>query len=511
MRRRALLSTTDKSGLNEFAKGLEDLGFELVSTGGTARSLRDAGRAVTDVSEVTGFPEMLDGRVKTLHPMVHGGLLGDVRLLSHREQMEEAGITAFEVVCVNLYAFEKTVSGPHSPEEAIESIDIGGPAMIRAAAKNFANVAVVVDPLDYGPVLEALGKGTGETMRQGLAAKAFRHTAFYDSLVSRYLTAAAGEDELSETLTVGLRKALALRYGENPHQTGALYVEPLASPGMAQGRLLWGKELSYNNLLDGDAAWELVADLPPAACAVIKHGNPCGAAAMSDCGESYRVARLADTVSAFGGVAAFHGEVDRKAAEAMTEKGNFLEVVIATRFSEEALDTFKQREGWGQNVRLIAAPLPPSSPSLTFRSIRGGMLVQQTDEAPPADWQVATRRQPSDEEWEALKFAWAIVPHVKSNAIVVALKDRLLGVGAGQMNRVQSVRLALQQAGEAATGAALASDAFFPFPDSIETAAMAGIRAVVQPGGSKKDDEVVARADELGVAMVLTGVRHFRH
>ncbi len=503
---RALLSVTNKTGLVPFAQALRARGFEIVSTGGTARVLRDAGLDVVDVATITGFPEMLDGRIKTLHPMVHGGLLGDVRHESHRTQMAEQSIEPIAVVCVNLYAFEKTVSGPHTAEEAIEAIDIGGPTMIRAAAKNHANVWVVVDPADYHAVLADLDKG--ET-RGRLAAKAFRHTAFYDSMISRYLT---GDDWLTEeTLTLGFRRVQTFRYGENPHQAGALYVDPLAAPGIAQAKQLWGKELSYNNLNDADGAWELVADLPVGACAIIKHGNPCGAAIGSSLGESYRIARASDPISAFGGIAAFHGEVNEDAALAMTEKGNFLEVVIGTSFSPEAEEIFKTRSGWGQDVRLLAAPLPPKSPSISVKSIRGGAIIQQTDEDPGLEWRVVTERAPTEAQMAALRFQWAVIPHVKSNAIVVGTEDRLLGVGAGQMNRVQSVRLALDQAGEGAKGAVLASDAFFPFPDSVETAAAAGIAAVAQPGGSKKDADVIVKANELGIAMVFTGARHFRH
>ncbi|MFI5386218.1 MAG: bifunctional phosphoribosylaminoimidazolecarboxamide formyltransferase/IMP cyclohydrolase [Fimbriimonadales bacterium] len=509
---RALLSVTDKAGLVPFASGLAALGFELISTGGTARALREAGLAVKDVSEITGFPEMLDGRVKTLHPKVHGGLLGDIRLESHRAQMAEAGIEPISLLCVNLYAFEKTVTGDHDLDEAIESIDIGGPAMIRAAAKNWANVAVVVDPGDYDLVLESLGSGSLPDMRLGLAAKAFRHTAFYDSMVSRYLSKAADGPLFPESLTLGYRKAdVDFRYGENPHQHGALYIDPLGNPGIAQAKQLWGKELSYNNLNDADGAWELVADLPPGSCAIIKHGNPCGAALGETLGESYRLARHSDPISAFGGIAAFRSAIDEEAALAMAEKGNFLEVVIGVSFSESAQAVFRERSGWGQDVRLLAAPLPGPSPRLTIKSIGGGALVQESDEDPGSLWRVVTRKEPTTEQMAALRFQWTCAQHVKSNAIVVGTSTRLLGVGAGQMNRVQSVRLALEQAGEGAQGAALASDAFFPFPDSIETAAAAGVAAIVQPGGSKKDPDVIAKADELGIAMCFTGIRHFRH
>lgn len=507
---RALISVTDKTGVEEFARGLQGLGYEILSTGGTAKHLSAAGIPVTEVADVTGFPEILDGRVKTLHPAVHGGLLADLRQESHRSQISEAGIGAIDVVCVNLYAFEKTVTGSHTIDDAIESIDIGGPAMIRAAAKNHANVTIVVEPMDYHGVLSALHSGRVSELRPGLAAKAFRHTAFYDSMVSRYLSSTVGE-EFPEALTFGFRRQLSMRYGENPHQRAALYTDPLGQPGIAQAVQIWGKELSYNNILDSDAAWELVADLPELSCAIIKHGNPCGAASVGVLADSFRTAKASDVVSAFGGVAACHGRIDLAAAEAMCEKGNFLEVVIATGFDEEAVEVFKSREGWGQNVRLLAAPLPPTSNRMTLRTVGGGVLVQTSDEDPGLDWQVVTKRKPSEAEWKALRFAWSIVPHVKSNAIVVCSPDRLLGTGAGQMNRVQSVRLALEQAGEGAKGAALASDAFFPFPDSVITAAAAGIAAIAQPGGSKKDADVVAKADELGLSMVLTGVRHFRH
>jgi phosphoribosylaminoimidazolecarboxamide formyltransferase/IMP cyclohydrolase len=511
---RALLSVTDKTGLERFASELVKLGFDLISTGGTAKTLRVAGLKATDVSDVTGFPEMLDGRVKTLHPLVHGGLLGDVRHESHRNQMAEAGIEQISLLCVNLYAFEKTVTGEHDLDGAIESIDIGGPAMIRAAAKNWANVAVVVDPGDYARVLEAIKAGTLHDMHLELAAKAFRHTAFYDSMVSRYLTAESPVWEASgfpETLTLGYRRSIPFRYGENPHQSGALYVDPLGSPGIAQAKQLWGKELSYNNLNDADGAWELVADLPKGSCAIIKHGNPCGAAHGANFGDSYRTARESDPISAFGGIAAFNGDIDEEAALAMTEKGNFLEVVIGTSFSEAAQTIFRERSGWGQDVRLLAAPLPGSAHRLTIKSIGGGALVQDSDEDPGAEWRVVTKKAPTKEQMAALKFQWACVQHVKSNAIVVGTANRLLGVGAGQMNRVQSVRLALDQAGEGAKGAALASDAFFPFPDSVETAAAAGISVIAEPGGSKKDADVIAKADELGIAMCFTGTRHFRH
>lgn len=508
---RALISVTDKSGVVEFARGLADAGFELISTGGTARVLRDAGLAVADVADITGFPEMLDGRVKTLHPMVHGGLLGDRRLPSHVAQMGDAGIAPIDLVAVNLYAFEQTVTRPHEWEEAVESIDIGGPAMIRSAAKNHANTTVVVDPEDYLRVLEAVNDGTLPELRKGLAAKAFRHTAYYDSVIARYLTEAVGEPPFTETVTVGLRRGTAFRYGENPHQSGALYQDPLGQPGLLKGKPVYGLEMGYNNWNDADGAWELVSDLPFPACAITKHGNPCGAALGTSFAEAFRLARDADPISAFGGVVALNGVCDGETAEALCEKGNKLDVVIATGFDEAALECFRHRKGWGQEVRLVVAPEAGSAPALTGRWLRGGALLQTSDEDPGTEWQVATRVAPSEDQMAALRFLWRIIPHVKSNAIIVGTSTRLLGVGAGQMNRVQSVRLSLEQAGEAARGAALASDAFFPFPDSIEAAAQAGIAAIVQPGGSKKDPDVVAAADAHGIAMVLTGVRRFRH
>lgn len=506
---RALLSVTDKTGIVDFARGLAAKGLELVSTGGTARELRSAGLDIREVAEVTGFPEMLDGRVKTLHPLIHGGLLGDLRLENHRGQMNAAGIEPISVLCVNLYRFEETVTKPHTLEDAIESIDIGGPAMIRAAAKNWRNVAVVVDPADYERVLKC---DLDDDLRLELAAKAFRHTAFYDSMVSRYLTQAAGESPYSETLTLGMRRRLALRYGENPHQNGALYLDPLGpNQGIAYAEQLWGLELGYNNINDANGAWNLVNDLPSPACAITKHGNPCGAAIAASFAESFRLARDSDPISAFGGVVALNGVLDEEAAEAMCEKGNKLDVIIAAGYEDGALALFKNRKGWGQDVRLLAAPAPAKEAAPTVRSVGGGFLAQDSDRDPGSEWRTVTMRKPTPEQMDAMRMQWKIIPHVKSNAIVVGTANRLLGVGAGQMNRVQSVRLALEQAGAAAKGAALASDAFFPFPDSIETAAAAGIAAIVQPGGSKKDPEVIAAADAAGIAMAFTGVRHFLH
>jgi len=509
---RALLSVTDKTGIVDFAHQLADLGYEIISTGGTAKAIRAAGIPVLDVADVTGFPEMLDGRVKTLHPGVHAGLLADVRQDDHVAQLKEAGVEPIEVVAVNLYAFERTVTGEHTFEEAIESIDIGGPAMIRAAAKNHANLFITVDPADYDAVVECIAAVNDPAeLRRRLAAKAYRHTAFYDSMVARYMTRAAGEPLYTETLTMGYRRASAFRYGENPHQSGALYLDPLGPPALVRARQVWGIEMGYNNWNDVDGAWELVADLPGIACAITKHGNPCGAAVAATYGEAFRIARDADPISAFGGVVAINGRLTLEAAEAMCEKGNKLDIIAATGFDEEALELFRSGKGWRQEVRLLEAPLPTAETSIMVRGLRGGALIQDSDEDPGRDWQVVTDVAPSEEQMASLRFLWKVIPHVKSNAIVVGRGDRLLGVGAGQMNRVQSVRLSLEQAGDGAQGAALASDAFFPFPDSIEVAGAAGISAIVQPGGSKKDPDVIAKANELGIAMCFTGVRHFRH
>lgn len=509
--KRALLSVTDKTGIVEFGRQLIDLGYELISTGGTAKTLQTAGLEVLEVAQVTDFPEMLDGRVKTLHPLVHGAILGDRRVESHVAQMERANMVPIDIVAVNLYAFEKTVLSPHTLDEAIESIDIGGPAMVRAAAKNWANVAVVVDPSDYQKVVDALKDGHIENIRLGLSAKAFRHTAAYDATISRYLSKSAGEEEFPEQLSIGLKRAATLRYGENSHQNAALYLDPLGQQGIARARQLWGKEMSYNNYLDADAAWELVCDLPEGSCAIIKHGNPCGVAHGRDRSESYRMARESDPVSAFGGIAAFNVHLDETTAQTLTEKGNFLEVVIAPSISPEAVQIFAERSGWGQNVRLLEAPKAPALSQLTARSIRGGYLVQDADEDPKSEWKIVTDAQPTEDQLKAMRFQWAVVQHVKSNGIVIGTSNRTLGIGAGQMNRVQSVRLAIEQAGADCQGAVLASDAFFPFADSILKAHEHGVAAIVQPGGSVKDQEVINACNERKIPMVLTNIRHFKH
>jgi phosphoribosylaminoimidazolecarboxamide formyltransferase/IMP cyclohydrolase len=505
MSKLALLSVTDKTGIAEFAKGLMERGFEILSTGGTAATLREKGIEVTSVSDYTGQPEILGGRVKTLHPRIHAGILA---LEEHAAEMEKHDIRPIDVVAVNLYPFEKTVLSGARPDEIIENIDIGGPAMIRAAAKNATSVYVVTDPEDYPEVLREISAETAG-FRKRLQAKAFAHTAFYDGLIAEHLAPSLAD---GKTLTIPLRLKQRLRYGENPHQSGALYIRPFEVGGIANSKQVSGKELSYNNLLDADAAWELACDLAREArsCVIVKHGNPCGASWGPFPADCFRKAKEGDPISAFGGIVALPGNVDEATAAAISEKGNFFEVLLCSTIDEDALQILSERSGWGSDLRILQVP-DGRNEYFSVRTVRGGALVQEADITDPAEWSCATTKEPSPAEENALRHAWTVARHVKSNAIVIANSERVLGVGAGQMNRVQSVRLAIEAAGDAVAGAVLASDAFFPFPDSIETAAEAGISAVVQPGGSKKDKEVVATADRLGLAMMLTGVRHFRH
>ncbi len=514
----ALISVSDKTGLEPFARALHALGFQFLSTGGTARSLREWGLPVQEVSDWTGFPEILDGRVKTLHPRVHAAILANLSLPDHRQTLQELNLTPIELVVVNLYPFEQALRAGASEAEQIEQIDIGGPTLIRAAAKNFEHVAVIVRPADYEwALLRLQAGGLSREDRALLAYRAFAHVAEYDALIADWFRRFDPDGALPETLTLTYRLAQRLRYGENPHQQAAFYREPFAPHGcIATAEQLWGKELSYNNLLDADAALELVREFEQPACAIIKHTNPCGVALGESITEAFLRALEADPVSAFGGIVACNRPIDREAAEAMVAPGTFFEVVLAPDFAPDALPLFQERKGWGQNVRLLrTGELPPPSQlhGYAVRSLTGGALYTERD---TIDWnpdalQVVTERTPTESEWVDLRFAWRVVKHVKSNAIVVAKGGVVWGVGAGQMNRVGSVRLALEAAGEHARGAVLASDAFFPFPDSIDLAAQAGIRAIVQPGGSKKDPEVIAAANETGIAMVFTGVRHFRH
>lgn len=512
----ALLSVSDKRGLVPFAQGLTRLGFSLLSTGGTMAALQAAGVPVTKVSEHTGSPEILGGRVKTLHPRIHGGILARLDQAGDREELDREGIRPISLVVVNLYPFRETLARGASDAELVEQIDIGGPTMVRAAAKNAAHVGVVVDPDDYDAVLAELerGGGLGAPLRRRLMAKAFAHTAAYDAAIAGWLAERDGED-FPATLGLSLERAYGLRYGENPHQRAAFYREGSApaEPTVAFSKVLQGKELSYNNLLDLDAALALVLELPerPAAV-VIKHNTPCGVAVDDVLERAYRAARAVDETSAFGGIIALNREVDADTARALAE--TFLEAVIAPSYSAEAREILAAKK----NLRLLEAgpalARPDARPraALELRSVSGGLLVQDRDaREPEGEWKVVTRRQPTADEERAMRFAWRICKHVKSNAIVFAGPDRLLAAGGGQTSRVDSVRIAAIRGGEALKGSVAASDAFFPFRDGLDALAQAGATCVVQPGGSVRDAEVIAAADEQGIAMVFTGVRHFRH
>jgi phosphoribosylaminoimidazolecarboxamide formyltransferase/IMP cyclohydrolase len=505
---RALLSLTDKTGAVEFARGLRALDIDLISTGGTAKLLQDAGIPVFDVSAVTHFPEMLDGRVKTLHPAIHGGILAMRSKPEHMEAIEQHAIPTIDLVCVNLYAFEKIAAkADATTEELIENIDIGGPTMIRAAAKNYQDVAVVVEPADYSAILAELQANEGQILPEThwrLAVKAFHHTAAYDRAVSNRLALVGMPPApLPATLDLRVPKVLDMRYGENPHQAAALYAT--GKSGVAGGEQLHGKELSYNNLVDLDAAWQLVCEFDRPASVIVKHTNPCGCAEQETLAESYRRAFEADPVSAFGGVLAFNRPVD---AETAAEIGKtFIEAIAAPDFTPEALAILTAKK----NLRLVK--VQAVTDQYVVKSISGGYLVQTPDLAnlDRATARVVTDRQPTEAEWAALAFGWKVVKHVKSNAIVYANDGQLLSAGAGQMSRVFSVEIGAKKSVLPLAGAIVASDAFFPFPDGLEAAAQHGITAAIQPGGSVKDAEVIAAANRLGIAMVLTGFRHFRH
>jgi len=512
---RALISVSDKAGVAELAVGLASLGVELLSTGGTAKLLREKGLMVRDVADLTGFPEMLDGRVKTLHPKVHGGLLAIRSNAQHQAQIKEHGIEYIDMVVVNLYPFEKTSAKPGvALGELIENIDIGGPAMIRSAAKNFEDVAVLVDAADYPAVLEELQKNGGSISRETrgrLARKAFATTAAYDGTISTTLQKSAN-GELPEALHLNYRKLADLRYGENPHQKAALYRNPaVAGRGLAAAPQLQGKELSFNNLVDLEAAWRLVQEFEEPTTVIIKHTNPCGVATGKTLVESYRRALEVDPVSAFGSVIALNRALDGPAAEELSKV--FVEAVVAPGFEPTALKRLASKK----NLRLLDMSATAGDDyGLQFKVVGGGLLVQTPDTLPiqPTLWKCVTERQPTPEEMEALIFAWRVVKHVKSNAIVYARAGVLVGVGAGQMSRVDSVKLGANKARElkhALEGSVLASDAFFPFPDGVEAAARVGVTAIVQPGGSVRDNEVIAAANLHRLAMVLTGVRHFSH
>ncbi|HYJ89972.1 MAG TPA: bifunctional phosphoribosylaminoimidazolecarboxamide formyltransferase/IMP cyclohydrolase [Pyrinomonadaceae bacterium] len=510
--RRALISVSDKTGIVEFARALAEFGVEIISTGGTARTLREAGLDVTDVSKVTGFPEMMDGRVKTLHPKIHGGFLAVRDNPEHVESMNQHGIQPIDMVVVNLYPFEQTIAREGvSLEEAVENIDIGGPAMIRSASKNWRDVAVLTDARQYDAILDELKTNDASLSletRQRLATEAYTRTATYDLAISNYLlTRLAGADDFPSSASFNLRKLVDLRYGENPHQKAALYGR--SSGGIANARQLHGKEMSYNNYVDAEAAWNLVQDLDELAVAIIKHTNPSGVGTGASNEEAYRRALAADPVSAFGGIVAFNHPVDAQVAKSVNEV--FTEVVLSPSFTSEALEVFKTKK----NLRVLEVSAADGS-HLEFKQISGGFLAQDRDthRLRGSDLQVVTKRGPSADEIRALLFAWTVCKHVKSNAIVFAQENQTLGVGAGQMNRVDSVRIAAMRAERfdlPLNGSVLASDAFFPFRDNIDEAAKYGVSAIIQPGGSVRDEECIAAADENAISMVFTGIRHFKH
>ena len=512
---RAILSVTDKTGLVEFARKLSALGIELISTGGTAKLLRDSGIAVKDISDLTGFPEMLDGRVKTLHPKVHGGILHRREDPKHVAAVKEHGIQPIDMVVVNLYAFEKTAAKPGVAfEELIENIDIGGPSMIRSAAKNFHDVAIVTSPADYDSIaaqLERDGATLSHETKWRLAQKAFATTAAYDSAIASTLerVSPAKVDLQSESgfptnLRFSFQKTLDLRYGENPHQKAAMYSDG-SGQGVANARQLQGKELSFNNIVDLQAAWDLAQEFDEPVCAIIKHTNPCGTATGHTLAEAYKRALECDPVSAFGGVIGVNRPIDAEAAEEMHKL--FLEVIAAPGFDEAAKAKFATKK----NLRLVE--IVPAAQKWVLKNVSGGMLVQDADMRPlqDSDLKVVTKRQPTPEETRALLFAWKVCKHVKSNAIVYARDGQTVGVGAGQMSRVDSAKIGAMKAQLPLKGTVAASDAFFPFPDGVEEIAKAGATAIIQPGGSQRDPEVIEAADRLGLAMLFTGVRHFRH
>ena len=529
----ALISVSDKTGVVDFAKALLQMGVKIISTGGTARTLAEAGVDVVSIDSVTGFPEMMDGRVKTLHPKIHGALLGLRDKQEHTDAMAKHGIEPIDLVCVNLYPFEATVAKPDCPfDEAIENIDIGGPSMIRSAAKNHKFVAVVTCPSQYAQIVEQMRNNSGAVtgaLRSDLARAAFGLTAAYDAAISKYLSTQAGA-EYPARVSLALTHEKTLRYGENPHQTGALYRLPgNAESSICNGKLLeGGTEISFNNLLDANAAFELVKEFDEPAAVVVKHLNPCGCAIDEDICVAYRKAYEGDVVSAFGGIIALNRNVNVELAQTVMESysrfgkalgasGFFAEVIIAPSFDADAVEIIRTLKTWGSRVRLIeTGPIDRTridTSEYDVRCIVGGLLLQKRD---LVGWEAdvltfPTKVQPTPEQLDDLRMAWLVAKHTKSNTIIIAKNKRILGVGAGQMNRVESGLLAMKQAGDEAKGAVIASDAFFPFPDNVENAAKAGISAIVQPGGSKKDPDVIAAADEHGIAMIFTGKRHFKH
>ncbi|TMF28493.1 MAG: bifunctional phosphoribosylaminoimidazolecarboxamide formyltransferase/IMP cyclohydrolase [Chloroflexi bacterium] len=504
----ALLSVSDKSGLSEFARGLAGLGVTIYATGGTERALREANVPVHPLQELTGFPEMLDGRVKTLHPNVHAGILARRDEPRHLQELAERGLKLIDLVVVNLYPFVETVSSGADRAQTIESIDIGGVTLLRAAAKNHDHVLPVVRPSDYPAVLSALKDpgGVPASLRRHLAAVAFGHTAAYDAAIGEHLRGPNAATTLPQDFTLGGHKVRDLRYGENPHQSAALY-QTAASGGIAGARQWQGLELSYNNLLDAQAAWSLVADFPDVAVAIIKHANPCGVAFGKGAAEAFDRALNCDRRSAFGGIVAFNRPVDAAVAQALI--GSFFEVVVAPTFDEAALQAMTSRP----KLRVLQPGPGPAQLDLDARPITGGFLVQTADQTGGTlgESRVVTAKAPDDATFTDLQFAWTVVKHVRSNAIVIAHEGAAVGIGAGQMSRVEAVELAVHRAGPRAAGSVLASDGFFPYPDGVEVAARAGVRAIVQPGGSVKDSEAIAAADNAGMAMVFTGERHFKH
>ena len=512
---RAILSVSDKAGLVDFARGLASLNIDIFSTGGTSEALKKAGVPVRGVSDITGFPEILDGRVKTLHPAVHGGILARRSNKGHMEQLAEKGMGTIDMVVVNLYPFIQTIARTGvTLEDALENIDIGGPTMIRAAAKNFPDVLVVVDPADYAPVLEQLGRGqVGLEQRRRLAQKAFQHVAYYDTAIAGYLR---GEEKgFPEVMTIALRKRASLSYGENPHQQAAFYEEESpkkAAPSLVAATQHGGKELSFNNILDLESAVNSVMDFPLPTVAIIKHNNPCGLCSNSDLAEAYRRALAGDPLAAFGGVVASNRTIDMAAAQEIHK--THYDAIIAPGYAEDALALLKRKKDF-RIIALDAEMVPAGGEPgyLDFRRVRGGLLAQTPDYVTPKEMapKTVTNREPTPGELEELFFAWQAVKAIKSNAIVLTKDKTLLGMGAGQPSRVVSVQLALERAGDRSQGSVLGSDAFFPFPDGLELAAKGGVTAVIQPGGSIRDQEVIKAANEHNIAMVFTGVRHFRH
>ena len=513
--RRALLSVTEKTGVVDLAHRLSDLGAEIISTGGTASILRQAEIGVTEVSALTGFPEILDGRVKTLHPKVFGGLLGLPDKPEHANAMETHGIAPFDLIAVNLYPFEKVIQGKSmEDDELVEFIDIGGVALLRAAAKNYKNVLVLCDPADYGIVLQEIQnpQGVSEELRQRLAVKAFAHTAHYDSVIASHLKSRWEiKDKFAEEMTIGLRRLKTLRYGENPHQEAAVYRES-GTPawGVVSANVLQGKEISFNNYLDCEAAWQVALSFTDPVCVIIKHNNPCGVATAMKPAEAYRWALMCDPVSAFGGIIGFNRAVDRETAEEVSKL--FVECVIAPSFHPEALEIFKAKK----NVRLLEQPTLLSAPyQMDVRRISGGYLVQDIDLLSGAEFKVVTKRQPNEIERASLDFAWRVSKYVKSNAIVLARGRQTVGVGAGQMSRIDSIKIAsikMKQAKlDVGESLVMASDAFFPFRDVVDEAAKIGVTAIIQPGGSIRDADSIQAADEHNMTMVFTGTRHFKH